>query len=60
MCIEVITHVFGCMSIFMGKNVYYVDMVYLRYFIDFEEILEYNLGAAYCFYMYSKLGKVCL
>lgn len=32
-------------SIFMDKSAYYVNMVYLRYFIDFERIHEYNWGA---------------
>lgn len=29
-------------SIFVVKNSYYVDMVCLRYFADFEKIHEYN------------------
>ena len=29
-------------SIFVDKSDYYVDVVYLRYFIDFEQILKYN------------------
>ena len=30
------------MSIFVDKNAYYVNVVYLRYFIDLGRIHEYN------------------
>lgn len=31
-----------CTSILVDKCVYHVDVVYLRYFIDFKRIHEYN------------------
>ncbi|KAI5420544.1 hypothetical protein KIW84_044371 [Lathyrus oleraceus] len=38
-------------SIFVDKSVYYVEVVYLRYFIDFERIHEYNWGALFGLYV---------
>lgn len=37
---DFIPHVFGCHTHTCGKNVYYIDVVYLRYFIYFEKIHE--------------------
>lgn len=41
-------------SIFMDKSAYYVDVVYLSYFIDFEQIHEYNWRTVCLDYLYSK------
>lgn len=41
------------MSMFVDKSAYYVDVVYLRYFIDLGGIHEYNWGNSYLVYMYS-------
>lgn len=47
-------------SIFIDKKAYYVNMVYLKYFIDFMRIHEYNYGFTYLVYPYLKLTKGCL
>lgn len=41
--------------VFMDKSATPVDIVYLRYFDDFERIHEYNWRAACLVYLYSKL-----
>lgn len=46
-------------STFVDKSTYYVDVVYLIYFIDLEMNHEYNWGA-YLIYLYSKLDECCL
>lgn len=46
--------------IFVDKGVYYADVVYLRYFIDFEHIHEYNWGVAFLVYLCSGLGETFL
>lgn len=43
--------------IFIDKSVTYTDVVYLRYFVDFERIHEYNWGLDCLVYLYSKLRK---
>ena len=43
--------------IFVDKGLYHVDMVYLRYCLDFEQIHEYKLETAYLVYLYLKLGE---
>lgn len=47
--------------IFVDKSSAYTDVIYLQYFEDFEWIHEYNWGAAYLVYLYSKLsgGYTC-
>ncbi|CAL5213167.1 unnamed protein product [Lathyrus oleraceus] len=45
---------------FVYKSATYLDVVYLRYFIDLRAIHEYNLGVACLIYLYSKLGEGCL
>lgn len=47
-------------SIFVDKSSYYVDVVYLRYFIDFKWVHEYNQETIYLVYLYTKLGETCL
>lgn len=44
-------------SIFMDNNAFYVDVVYLRYFIDLERIHEYSWGITCLVYLYSKLSE---
>lgn len=44
-----------CMSIFVYKSVTYVDVIHLRYFIDFERNHKYNSGISYLVYLYYKL-----
>lgn len=46
--------------IFVDKSAYYVDIVYFRYFIDLEQIHEYNWRGAYLFYLYSQLAEGCM
>lgn len=47
-------------SMFVDTSATYIDVVYLKYFINLIAIHEYNWGAAYLVYLYSKLGKVCV
>lgn len=47
-------------SIFVDKSATYVDVVYLKYFINITAIHEYNWRDACLVHMYSKLGDGCL
>ncbi|XP_050890136.1 uncharacterized protein LOC127095499 [Lathyrus oleraceus] len=42
-------------AIFMDNSVTYMDVIYLRYFENFERIHEYNWEVACLVYLYSKL-----
>lgn len=45
------------MSIFTDKIATYVNVIYLRYFINLERICKYNYRVSYLVYLYSKLAK---
>lgn len=43
-------------AIFVDKSATYLDVLYLRYFEDIEQIHEYNWGPACLVYLNSKLS----
>lgn len=45
------------MTIFVEKNVTYVDVVYLKYSIDLYMIHKYNFRVSCLVYLYSKFDE---
>src|SRR3954466_8887787 len=50
-------HVVGA-AIFMDKSARYVDVTYLRYFMDLTTVHQWNWGSAVLAYLYQKLNEV--
>ena len=46
-------------QIFMDTSATYTDVMYLGYFDDFEQIHQWNWGAACLVYLYTKLSEGC-